>query len=95
MIRGVRIRAHVFFGGQVQGVFFRANAKEFAESLGVTGWVRNTSDGRVEAVFEGEQSDVLDVIEWCELRQPYAKVASKTVETSEPTDEFSEFAILW
>jgi acylphosphatase len=95
MISDVRIRAHVFFEGQVQGVFFRANAKKFAESLGVVGWVRNTSDGRVEAVFEGEESRVLEAIDWCGLKQPYAKVSSKTVETSEPTGEFSGFAIVW
>ncbi|HUU07418.1 MAG TPA: acylphosphatase [Thermoplasmata archaeon] len=95
MISDVRIRAHVFFGGKVQGVFFRANAQKYAESLGLVGWARNTSDGRVEAVFEGEQSQVLKAIDWCEHKQPYAKVTSMEIENSEPTGEFSEFAIVW
>ena len=87
------IRAHVFFEGRVQGVFFRANALGFAQELGVSGWVRNTSDGRVEAVFEGDEGPVKKAIEWCETRQPFAVVSSKKVELSEPTGEFDEFTI--
>jgi acylphosphatase len=48
-----RIRAHVWISGRVQGVFFRAHTKELADELGLTGWVRNLPDGRVEAIFEG------------------------------------------
>jgi len=48
-------RAHLFISGKVQGVFFRAFTKEVADSLGLKGWVRNLTDGRVEAVFEGEE----------------------------------------
>ena len=47
-------RFHVFISGRVQGVFFRANTWKQARSLGLTGWVRNLPDGRVESVFEGE-----------------------------------------
>jgi acylphosphatase len=94
MIEAVRIRAHVFFEGRVQGVFFRANAQECARSLGLVGWVRNSADGRVEAVFEGEEASVMRAIEWCETEQPFARVTSKTVRTSAPTDEFSEFEIV-
>ncbi len=91
----MRIRAHVLFEGKVQGVFFRANAQRCAESLGLVGWARNTSDGRVEAVFEGEEDQVLKAIDWCEHEQPYARVTSKEIKTSEPTGEFSEFTIAW
>ncbi len=90
----VRVRAHVIFAGRVQGVFFRANTRQFAEALGLTGWVRNTSDGRVEAVFEGEEAAVRDAIEWCEVRQPHAKVSSKEVEMSKATGEFEMFSIV-
>jgi acylphosphatase len=89
----VKIRAHVLFSGQVQGVFFRAHTQRCAESLGLTGWVRNTSDGRVEAVFEGEEKAVDDAIEWCATRQPYAKVRSRDVRKSEATGEFGTFSV--
>jgi acylphosphatase len=51
-------RAHVFIAGRVQGVNFRASARNYAREVGVSGWVRNLEDGRVEAVFEGERSAV-------------------------------------
>ena len=89
----VKVKARVVFEGRVQGVFFRANTKKCAESLGLVGWVRNTRDGRVEAVFEGEEEDVRKAIDWCEHEQPYAEVTSKTVELSEPDGRHSDFAI--
>jgi acylphosphatase len=89
----VKVRAHVFFDGLVQGVFFRANTKKCAEALGLTGWVRNTRDGRVEAVFEGEEQRVLEAVEWCAFKQPYAKVDSKEVKMSEATGEFDSFSV--
>jgi acylphosphatase len=57
-------RVHVFVSGRVQGVFFRQRTKDKAESLGVTGWVRNLDDGRVEAVFEGEKDAVQKLVEF-------------------------------
>lgn len=89
----MKVRAYVVFEGLVQGVFFRANTKRCADSHGLTGWVRNMSDGRVEAVFEGEEEKVRDAIEWCATRQPYAKVESKKVEFSRATGEFDSFTV--
>ncbi len=51
-------RVHVWIKGRVQGVFFRAYTRDAAQLIGVTGWVRNLPDGRVEAVFEGESDKV-------------------------------------
>ncbi len=48
---------HVWVTGRVQGVWFRESTRQFAESAGLTGWVRNLADGRVEAVFTGERAD--------------------------------------
>jgi acylphosphatase len=90
----MKIRAHVFFEGLVQGVFFRANTKRCADSLELTGWIKNTHDGRVEAVFEGEERKVHQAIEWCVSKQPYAKVEGKEIVTSEPTGEFEIFSII-
>lgn len=89
----MKVRARVFFEGLVQGVFFRANTKKCADSFELTGWVRNTHDGRVEAVFEGEEEKVRQAIEWCASKQPHAKVDGKEVEFSEANGEFEGFAI--
>lgn len=78
----------------VQGVFFRVNTQRCAEGMGLTGWVRNLPDGRVEAVFEGEETKVRQAIEWCATKQPNAKVRSKEVELSEFKGEFEMFSII-
>jgi len=59
-----KIRAHIFVSGRVQGVFFRAETQERAQQLGLTGWVKNLADGRVEAVFEGDRARVEEMLEW-------------------------------
>jgi len=58
-------RAEVVVRGFVQGVFFRAEARDRARSLGLAGWVRNAPDGSVEAVFEGEDERVESMVSWC------------------------------
>jgi acylphosphatase len=65
---------HVIISGHVQGVWFRARTKQKAQELGLTGWVRNTNDGAVEAVFEGEAEIVNKMINWCYHGPPLAKV---------------------
>jgi acylphosphatase len=69
-----KTRAHVMISSRVQGVFYRAETEEAARRIGVTGWVRNTSDGRVEAVFEGDTTDVEEMIQWCRSGSPAAQV---------------------
>jgi len=73
-------RTHVWVSGTVQGVFFRAATAEEAHRLGVTGWVRNLPDGRVEAVFEGEESAVDAAVAWCHHGPERAAVTSVVVE---------------
>ena len=55
----------MFVSGRVQGVWFRESCREQAMGAGVTGWVRNLADGRVEAVFEGPDAAVDRVVQWC------------------------------
>ena len=81
------------YEGRVQGVFFRANAKKCADSFGVTGWVRNTADGNVEALFEGDEGTVRKVVDLCADKQPFAKVSSKRVNYSSASGEFADFSI--
>jgi len=80
-------RARVQVRGRVQGVFFRAEARARAESLGVAGWIRNLPDGRVEAVFEGEDEHVESMVEWCRRGPAGAKVEEVDVERQEPVGE--------
>jgi acylphosphatase len=55
----------VTVSGRVQGVFFRASCAEEARRREVAGWIRNTRDGSVEAVFEGLEADVDALVSWC------------------------------
>jgi len=86
-------RKHCFFSGKVQGVFFRANTRDKAREKSVKGWVKNLKDGRVEAVFEGPEEKVADVIEFCRKNQPHARVDDVEIEEEEPTGEFESFRI--
>ena len=58
-------RVHVVVSGRVQGVFYRATCADAARRLELGGWVRNLPDGRVEAVFEGQDGRVDEMVEWC------------------------------
>ena len=81
------VRAHVWISGRVQGVFFRASTVDEAVAMGIDGWVRNSSDGRVEAVLEGERSAVEAMIAWCRKGPPAARVSSVEVVWEEPKGE--------
>ncbi len=87
------IQAHVLISGRVQGVFFRSNTKDKAGKLGLTGWVRNLPDGRVEAVFEGEKEKVKEMIEWCRKGPRFANVRKIDVEFERASNEFTGFEI--
>ena len=88
-----KVRAHVFIRGRVQGVYFRQNTMIVATRHGVMGWVRNLKDGRVEAVLEGIEIDVNEVIEWCYSGPPKATVDDVDINYEKYTGEFSEFKI--
>ncbi len=89
----MNIRVHVFISGRVQGVFFRSSTKGKAEELGISGWVRNLSDGRVEAVFEGEEGSVKRMVEWCRKGPEYAWVDDVEVMSENYSGEFEGFAL--
>ncbi|HDN50998.1 MAG TPA: acylphosphatase [Thermoplasmatales archaeon] len=80
-------RTHVFISGRVQGVWFRAHTREKAEELGISGWVRNLPDGRVEAVFEGEDEKVDEMVKWCHRGPPLSRVEKVDVEYETPKGE--------
>ena len=87
----VMVRAHLIIEGLVQGVFFRATTEEVARRQGVRGWVKNNSNGTVEAVFEGHEDAVKKVIGWCRSGPPRARVDRVDVRWEEYKDEFDDF----
>lgn len=68
------MRVRVLVSGRVQGVFFRESTRRQAEGRGVSGWVRNLPDGRVEALFEGPDPLVEGLVAWCQHGPPAAQV---------------------
>ncbi|KXB07521.1 acylphosphatase [candidate division MSBL1 archaeon SCGC-AAA382A20] len=86
-------RAHVYVSGMVQGVLFRATTRKEAQKRRVTGWVKNLPDGRVEAVFEGDEEKVKEMINFCHKGSRAARVENVEVEWEEFQDEFSDFNI--
>lgn len=89
----MKSNVHVVISGRVQGVWFRANTKQQAEMLSLSGWVRNTNNGCVEAVFEGEERKVDEIIEWCHKGPSLAKVIKVDIKKQDPTNEFDGFSI--
>lgn len=86
-------RIHLYISGRVQGVFFRATTRDTAQELGITGWVKNLSDGRVEAVAEGCSSDLEEFVEFCHEGPRRARVDDVEIQEEDHTGEFSSFSI--
>ncbi len=89
----MKVRAHVYVSGLVQGVFFRHETRKGASLLGVSGWVRNLPDGRVEAVFEGDKEKVDGMLEFCRRGPPGAEVEDAEIEWESWKGEFQDFHI--
>lgn len=84
---------HALVSGRVQGVWFRQSTKEMAEGLGLTGWVRNLEDGRVEVVATGEEKGVRQLEAWLGQGPELANVADVGSEFVENTQVFNGFEI--
>ena len=86
------VRAHIIISGKVQHVLFRANMIKEGRELKITGWVRNLEDGTVEAVIEGPENNVKELILWCNEGPRLAKVEKVEVKYEVPTGEFKDFS---
>ncbi len=89
----VNVRVRVLIEGRVQGVFFRAHARDQAAQFKLTGWVQNLPDGRVEAMVEGSPEQVEAFVNWCHAGPTSAKITGTTVERQEYRGEFQTFSV--
>jgi len=85
------VRLHI--SGKVQGVWYRASAKDKAISLGLTGKVWNERNGDVAILAQGSHNQIMKFVEWCKVGPPLAKVEEVKVENVETTEVFSSFEI--
>jgi acylphosphatase len=90
-----KVRARVIVEGRVQGVFFRHHTQEMALRLGVNGWVKNRRDGSVEAVFEGDQERVDQMIQWCHRGPSEARVMKVHSTWENYTGELEDFSVAY
>ena len=84
---------HLLISGRVQGVWYRASTRDEAVRLGLTGWVRNLPDGRVEAFAQGPPERVQALIDWCWKGPPMARVDEVTVEERDPEPGLGSFEV--
>lgn len=86
-------RIHLIVSGRVQGVFFRAETKQAASSLGLTGWIKNNLDGRVEICAEGDEEHLNNLVDWVHHGPSLADVTNVSVNWEAATGEFKSFDI--
>lgn len=84
----------VKISGKVQGVFFRKAIQEHAKSRYLTGFAKNTDDGCVHAIFEGEESTLQQILLFCNIGPKGAQVSKIEKEFTDYTGEFEEFSIM-
>lgn len=86
-------RLHIYYSGSVQGVGFRFTAERVALALGLTGWVKNLNDGRVEVVCEGDEAALIDFINKIKNGPMRNYITGAKVSWHEPTGEYKHFGI--
>ncbi len=87
------LRARVIVSGRVQGVFFRGWTERQARQLGLSGWVRNLTDGRVEALFEGEEDAVRKAVDFLRRGPPHSRVTDVATRYEDPTGDLHDFSV--
>ena len=80
--------------GNVQGVFFRREAKAVADRLGIGGWVRNNADGSVEVVASGSKEKLDQFIKWCKKGPALAKIEKVEEDWFKEAENFEDFSII-
>ena len=83
---------HLVIKGKVQGVYYRASAREKANELGIKGWIKNTPAGDVEVMASGKKEQLEKFVEWCRRGPKYAEVKDMIVTKGE-IENFNDFNI--
>ena len=86
-------QVHLMVSGKVQGVYYRASCLEMAQELGLTGWVKNLSNGNVEILAQGEKEKLEKLIEWCKKGPSGAMVSNINVQWDSIQKKFNDFHI--
>ena len=86
------VTLHMLIHGRVQGVFFRDSMRREAQKLAITGWVRNRSDGTVEAMVQGESANVETITRWARHGPELARV--ERVDTKTVEGAYTNFTII-
>lgn len=86
-------RVKILVSGNLQGIFYRAFVKERANELGLTGYVKNTEDKKVEAIVEGHELKINKLIDYCQEGPVGAKIEKVATTTLPYTGEFKEFRV--
>jgi acylphosphatase len=84
---------HLIVKGKVQGVFFRATAKDVADEIGVTGWVKNTEEGNVEIMASGNDEQLQKFIAWCKVG-PRRAIVTNVIVTNTEGENFKNFEVI-
>jgi len=87
-------QVHIFISGVVQGVGFRQFVKYHAKRLGVTGWVQNIADGRVEGLLSGEEEPLRRLIGLCKKGPPLSRVNHVELQWQKQIDLFDSFHVI-
>lgn len=88
-----KIGMHCYVSGKVQGVWFRSSTEKQAKYIGLVGWVRNLSDGRVEVMAFGEKEKISQLYEWLKKGPPLAQVTDLSYEEL-PWEDHKTFEVL-
>ena len=89
----MKVQTHIYYSGIVQGVGFRYTTQRFAANLGLVGWVKNLSDGRVEMIAVGEQKQISELIQQIKVRFS-GSLHSTEVTYEALSDAFNDFGVM-
>ena len=85
---------HVYVSGKVQGVYYRASTAKKAQLLGLSGWVKNLADGRVELFAQGDAESLEKLLNWCKKGPMLAKVSNVECEVAQLDEKMAQFEVM-